>query len=102
MKKRLLLLLVFGLIIFAGCTKIGKEDVVNQLNKKFKNLKTYQIMGTLNITNNDDVYNYSVIVSYSNNKYRVSLTNKANDHEQIILKNKSGVYVKTHESTKLI
>lgn len=50
----------------------------------------------LEIVNNDEVYTYDVEVSYKkNNNYRVSLTNQANNHTQVILKNSDGVYVLT-------
>ena len=34
-------------------------------------------------------------------EYRASLKNKDSEHEQIILKNKNGVYVITHKSLQL-
>ena len=53
------------------------------------------------IINNEDVYKYDVYVAYKNKDlFKVSLKNESNNHEQIILKNKEGVYVKTQESTK--
>ena len=42
------------------------------------------------------VYTYDVEVSYKkDNNYKVSLTNQANSHTQVILKNSDGVYVLT-------
>ena len=56
--------------------------------------KAYKLDGKLEIVNNEDVYNYDTEVSYKkDNYYKVLLTNKANDHTQIILKNDDGVYV---------
>ena len=44
----------------------------------------------------ENSYNYDVLVSYKKKDYfRVSLKNKTNNHEQIILKNDNGVYVLT-------
>ena len=84
-----------------GCFKYNVSDVTKDIDKKYGNLKSYKITGTLEIINNDDVYNYDVTVSYQKkDKFKVNLKNVSNQHEQIILKNEGGVYVKTQESTK--
>lgn len=50
--------------------------------------------GTLSITNNDDTYNYDVKVGYKkDDNFKVELVNKANNYEQIILRNSDGVYI---------
>ncbi len=103
MKKIIILGTIIMMLFVTGCGKMDANDIIKELDKKISNATTYQIEGTLQITNNDDTYNYDVLVSYEKpNKYRVSLTNTSNDHEQIILKNDEGVFVKTHKSTKLI
>ena len=51
--------------------------------------------------NNEDTYAYDIDVSYeSENKFRVSLKNKTNNHEQIILRNEEGIYVLTPSLNK--
>ena len=53
------------------------------------------------MVNNDDKYAYDVNVSYSaDNNFKVSLRNKNNNHEQIILRNEEGVYVLTPSLNK--
>ena len=55
----------------------------------------------MDIVSNEEVYHYDVIVDYmKDDYYRVSLTNKDSNHEQIILKNKNGVYVITPSLNK--
>lgn len=77
-----------------GCGKYTVKDAEKDLEKKINKLSGYSLSGEMEIVNNDDVYKYDVDVSYSkNDKFRVSLKNKTNDHQQIILKNSSGVYV---------
>ena len=50
---------------------------------------------------NEEKYTYDINVNYKcAEKFKVSLVNKVNNHEQIILKNDEGVYVKTQKSTK--
>jgi len=59
-------------------------------------MNSYQISGVLSITNNEDTYYYDVVSSYmKDEKYLVSLVNKSNGHEQIILKSNDEVYVIT-------
>lgn len=103
MKKYVLVLLLFCSILFVGCGKTTEKDVVNDVAKSVDKSNGYYLEGEMQIINNEDTYTYDVEVSYEkDDKYRVSLTNTANNHEQIILKNDDGVYVMTHKSTKLL
>lgn len=95
MKKYVYLFAIF-LMFITGCVKYGEKDVIKDLNKKINKADSYQVDGELQITNNDEVYNYEVNVSYKKeNYYKVVLTNLSNDHTQIILKNDDGVYILT-------
>ncbi|MDE5539158.1 MAG: hypothetical protein K2J20_01580 [Bacilli bacterium] len=50
----------------------------------------------MEILSNEETYTYSLEVNYlQDNYYKVTLVNQTNNHEQIILKNKDGVYVVT-------
>jgi len=101
MKKIIILGTIIMMLFVTGCGKKDADDIIKELDKKINSATTYQIEGALQITNNDDTYNYDVLVSYEKpNKYRVSLTNTSNDHEQIILKNDDGVYVITPSLNK--
>lgn len=95
-KKLLKVFIILLLFTLTGCGRYTPSKITKDLEKKIGNLKAYRISGVLEITNNDDVYNYDVDVSYkAKDKYKVVLKNKANSHEQIILKNSDGVYVLT-------
>lgn len=99
MKKYLFLFVLFLSLFLVGCGKNNTEDILSDLTKKINDLKSYQLDGSLEVVNNDDVFNYDVSVSYKDKDYfKVSLTNLANSHEQIILRNDDGVYVQTHKS----
>lgn len=102
MKKNFLFLLIFLIsLILVGCGKYNEKDLINDLEKNIKKLNSYKLTGVLEITNNDDTFQYDVDVSYKkDNNYRVSLVNKSNNHEQIILKNNEGVYVITPSLNK--
>lgn len=101
MKKILILILLFLSIFIVGCVKDDNKSVVKNIKKILDKGNGYYLAGELSIFNNDDNYNYKVDVYYKKDDYyKVILTNKFNDHTQIILKNDDGVYVKTQESTK--
>lgn len=95
MKKFFLTVLLIMLsIMLTGCGNESKQNILKKATKKISNCNGYQIQAKLKLYNNDDVYNYDVSVSYKEkDKFRVSLMNKVNNHEQIILKNDNGVYV---------
>ena len=98
MKKFLCLLFSFLLI---GCGN-KESDVLKDIKKKLGDLESYTMAGELNMYNGDDTYTYNVSVNYKKDDlYRVSLVNKVNNHEQIILRNTESVYVITHQSTQL-
>lgn len=100
MKKVLGISLTLVLLL-TGCGKYGEKEIVKDLAKDLKNLKAYYLEGEMEIINNEDIYEYDVKVSYmKDDLYRVSLRNKSNNHEQIILKNADGVYVLTPSLNK--
>lgn len=98
MKKYLIILLCFLLV---GCGKKSEKEVLKNIKKLADSLTSYTIEGELNMYNGDDTYTYNVVVNYKkDDSYRVSLINKINNHEQIILRNTTGVYVLTPSLNK--
>ena len=87
MKKIFFIGLIFSLFFLTGCGKYMEKI-------------GYHVQGSMEIYNGDDAYKYDVTSSYENDNYRVSLINKANNHEQIILRNSDGVYVLTPSLNK--
>lgn len=101
MKKRILILLIGICFFITGCFNGGENDVLKNFEKKYKDLSAYQLEGNLEILNNEDVYQYEVKLFYKEkDKFNVSLKNKANNHEQIILKNENEVHVLTPSLNK--
>lgn len=91
MKK--VITIICSLLLLVGCNKTN-ESLLNNFEKTINNLENYNLVGDLTIINNEDKYNYDVKVTYmKGDYYKVSLVNKDNNHEQIILKNEEGVYV---------
>ena len=93
--KKFFLIFFIPILLF-GCGKSDEKTVTNKLKSKIENTEGYIINGTLTIYRDEDIYTYDVKSTYSNNDYyKVNLINKTNNHEQIILRNKDGVYVLT-------
>lgn len=99
-KVFLVLFLSFCMIIMTGCEKKNENTIKRELEKEIGNLKGYHILGDLEIYNGDNTFKYRVETSNDKDNYRVSLINKSNNHEQIILKNNDGVYVLTPRLNK--
>lgn len=94
MKKIIVLLILVSLL--TGCGKSNEKSIISDFTKKFQKSSGYSLKGNLSVHNNDDVYHYDVSVQYlKDHYYKVSLTNTANNHTQVILKNDDGVYVLT-------
>ena len=96
MKKSIFLfLLIIMLFMVTGCGKYTASKATKDLEKKIGNLKSYRLTGELEITNNDDVYNYDVDVSYKK-KDKYSFLNfikyiKNNNLKKLRYYNLSGV-----------
>ena len=95
MKKRFLIVFLVTLL-FIGCSKNNKDNIIDKLSDNINDLSKYELKGVLSISNNEDTYNYDVKVTFKEkDNYRVSIINKSNAHEQIILKSNDEVYVIT-------
>ena len=102
MKKIFLVIatLLFSFVL-SGCGKSKEDDVVKNLVKKINNANSYHINGTFELLNNEDTYTYDINVDYkADENFKVSLINKTNNPEQIILRNSDGVYVLTPSLNK--
>ena len=97
MKKiKILFVFLIGLILCGCGTKTNNKEIIDKFEKKVNSVKSYNIIGNMEITSNEETYTYDVKVNYKyDNLYKVTLTNTINNHEQVILKNKDGVYVVT-------
>ena len=99
MKK---IFIIFGFILLlTGCGKYTDKSLIKDISKKVNDAKSYRLVGTLDIYRNEEKYSYDVDSSYKKEDlFKVDLKNKSNDHEQIIIKNKEGVYVITPSLNK--
>lgn len=92
--KKIIGIFIILILFVTGCGKKGSKQIINEFSKKVNSLDSYYLEGKMDIINNEDIYKYNIAVSFKGKDlYKVSLKNESNNHEQIILKNKDGVYV---------
>jgi outer membrane lipoprotein-sorting protein len=99
--KKYLLLLMVMLICLTGCGKKNKDDVIDEFVKDVETSKSYKLSGTMEISNGEEIYTYSIESNFlKDDYYKVILINQTNNHEQVILKNDDGLYVVTPSLNK--
>ncbi len=99
--KKLLVLLTFMLICLTGCGEYKLEDAVKDFTKSVENSKSYKLNGTMEISSDEEVFTYNIDTYFlKDDYYKVVLVNQTNNHEQVILKNKDGLYVVTPSLNK--
>lgn len=97
MKKYILIICMF--LCLCGCGK--GENAIKKFQNKIEKANNYILKGNMSIVSNEDTFTYKVEASKSKEGYyKVSLINQTNNHEQVILKNKDGVYVVTPDLNK--
>ena len=99
--KKIFLILILGSLILTGCGKRDEKEVLREFESKVNDADSYYLTGNMELTNNEDVYTYNIVVSYAkDDNYKIELTNVINDHKQVILRNKDGVYIVTPSLNK--
>lgn len=96
MKKLKIILILFMIISMCGCFKTKSTNVIEKFENKINSTKSYQVAGVMEIVSNEETFTYDVNVDYKYDEfYKVTLLNKTNEHEQVILKDGESVYVVT-------
>ena len=84
-----------------GCGSYKLENAVNDFTKSVESSKSYKLNGTMEISSGEELFTYNIDAYFlKDDFYKVVLVNQTNNHEQIILKNKEGVYVLTPSLNK--
>ncbi|PLR81111.1 DUF4367 domain-containing protein [Bacillus canaveralius] len=98
MKKKWLLLLAGLMVIFvlSACGSKTQEDVVQELNGKFEEMKGYKADAKMTLQMGEEPQEYDVEIWHKQpDFYRVNLKNAQKDQSQMILRNEEGVFVLT-------
>ena len=99
--KKIVLIAISLILLTTGCGKKSSEDLLNKFSDTVNNTKSYILKGNMEILSNEETFTYSIEADYlKDNYYKVTLVNQTNNHEQIILRNKDGVYVITPSLNK--
>ncbi len=99
--KKIVLLLTAIVLMATGCGSDSKEDLIAKFEKEVSNTKSYKLEGTMSINSSEESFIYNLEAYYLQDDYfKVKLVNQTNNHEQIILRNESGVYVVTPSLNK--
>ncbi|MCJ7842190.1 outer membrane lipoprotein carrier protein LolA [Lederbergia sp. NSJ-179] len=89
-------LLFVSVVVLSACGAKSQEDVTKALEKKVGDLKGYKAEAKMTLTVGEEPQTYNIDVWYEKpGNYRVHLKNENKDQSQMILRNKSGVYVLT-------
>ena len=99
--KKIFLSLILICLVITGCGKRTEKEVLGEFEKKVNGAEAYYLTGNMELTNNEDVYTYKIMVSYSkDDNYKIEIVNAVNDYKQVILRNKDGVYIITPSLNK--
>ena len=101
--KKISIFLIIVFLLITGCGKQNKNNIIDDFKNQIDKSKSYELTGTMEIINDEDVFKYDINAKYLNDDieyYKVILVNQTNNHEQIILKNTEGVYVITPSLNK--
>lgn len=83
-----------------GCGKLDSKDAIEKFKQNIDK-DYYTLTGQMDIVSNEELYHYDVKVKHlEDDYYKASLVNQDTKYEQIILKNKDGVYVITPSLNK--
>jgi outer membrane lipoprotein-sorting protein len=89
------------MLTLTGCGSYKLEDAVNDFTKSVESSKSYKINGTMEISSGEEIFTYNIDTYFlKDDFYKVVLVNQTNNHEQVILKNKEGLYVVTPSLNK--
>lgn len=91
--KKIFLIMFSCIFLLCGCKRVNEDSIKKDLTNYLNKIKGYHLVGKLEVYNGDNSFKYDVTASKYKNNYRVSLVNKNNKHEQIIIRNNDGVYV---------
>lgn len=101
-KRQLGVLFFFGLILLlAACGGTSEEKVLEKVEKKLNETKSYKMAAEMKMHTGKDVRSYQIDVLHKKAEkdfFRVTLKNE--DDGQVILKNEAGVFIMTPNSNK--
>lgn len=84
------------MLVGCGSKNTGKADFHTELQERLSTMKSYQAKGVMTFHTGKQPIGYDVEVAYKKpNYYRVAMHNEAEKVDQVIVKNKQGVFIIT-------
>lgn len=91
-----LMIMLLSVLVLTACGKESQEDVLEDLNDKWSDVKGYELDATMEIKTGAEPRVYDVNVWHTEpDFYRVKVTQQGEDVTQMIIRNKEGVFVVT-------
>ncbi|MFD1706958.1 outer membrane lipoprotein carrier protein LolA [Siminovitchia sediminis] len=88
--------MVAAMLVLSACGSKSQEDVTKDLKEKVADMQGYKAKAEMTLEVGDEPQTYEIDVwHHKPGDYRVHLKNAKKEQSQMILKNKSGVYVLT-------
>ncbi|MEK5078389.1 outer membrane lipoprotein carrier protein LolA [Solibacillus sp. FSL W7-1436] len=95
MKLRLLAVVICCLFL-AACGKATKDEVIEDVNKKWNDAKGYELSASMEVRTGAEPRVYDVKVWHTKpDFYRVAVNPKGESEQQLIVRNEEGVFVVT-------
>lgn len=99
MKK--IIIMLISCVLLTGCGAYKLEDATKDFTKSVESSKSYKLNGVMEISSGEEIFTYNIETYYlKDDYYKVILVNQTNNHKQVILKNKDGLYVVTPSLNK--
>lgn len=99
--KKWFALIVFLLMFITGCGSMNLDKAIGDFTRSVEASKSYHLDGSMEINSGEETFTYNIDVLFlKDDYYKVILVNQTNNHEQVILKNKDGLYVVTPSLNK--
>ena len=99
MKK--IIIMLISCVLLTGCGTYKLEDATKDFTKSVESSKSYKLNGVMEISSGEEIFTYNIETYYlKDDYYKVILVNQTNNHKQVILKNKDGLYVVTPSLNK--
>lgn len=89
-------MILIGLLVLTACGAKSQEKVTKELADKIEKMKSYKVEARMTLNIGEQPQKYDIDIWHRKpEEYRVQMKNEGKDQSQMILRNKSGVFVLT-------
>ena len=99
MKKKILIGVIAGVLVVTAVFVFKPDSFEKKVDKVKNNIESYKIIGDMEVNSNNEYKTYEIISEWQKIEdkeyFKVTMTDKGVNQQQIILKNDEGVFVIT-------